>query len=183
MAAAGANSDYLVQSANGFKKGDMIVAITNPSAFSPFPSAFPCYTSVITADVAPPADVTGTVTITHTGTPPVGASATLFNLGPATATQKVFYDVSGGSLRSTSLLDPATGAPDNGQPVNPLASNVLNIKLQYGIDTVGDGLIHHWVPAVVGTAYGDWDATTMLTLKSYPDDKPDQGGAHRDPGA
>ena len=43
--AAGANSAYQVQSANGFKLGDLIVAITNPSG------AGDCYSSRITAAV------------------------------------------------------------------------------------------------------------------------------------
>jgi type IV pilus assembly protein PilW len=152
--AAAANADYVVQSANGFKKGDLIVAITNPTG------AGDCYSSRIT-DTVPAPDVNGIVTIVHTGTPAVGASATLFNLGPSNLVQKVRYDVSGGNLRSTSLLDP-DGVPSTAEPVNPIASNVLNVKLQYGIDTAGDGLVHHWVPAVAGTAYGDWDPATLL---------------------
>jgi type IV pilus assembly protein PilW len=152
--AAAANSDYQVQSANGFKKGDLIVAITNPSG------AGDCYSSRITDNV-PAADVNGIVAITHTNTPAVGASATLFNLGPSNLVQKVLYDVSGGNLRSTSLLDP-DGVPSTTQPINPIASNVLNVKVQYGIDTAGDGLVHHWVPGVAGTPYGDWDPATLL---------------------
>jgi type IV pilus assembly protein PilW len=153
--AAAANSAYQVQSANGFKQGDLIVAITNPSG------AGDCYSSRITAAVPAP-DVNGIVTITHTGAPVgIGASATLFNLGPSNLVQKVQYDVSGGNLRSTSLLD-SDGVPSTTQPVNPIASNVLNIKVQYGIDTVGDGLVHHWVPAISGTPYGDWDPATLL---------------------
>lgn len=177
-AAANAAS-YLVVSANGFQftngVGDMVVAIPNPTAA--FPSANQCYTSVITAapvqgtivDPDSPPKKLATLAVTLAGAPvPMDAfSSELLNLGPANLVQKVLYDVSGGSLRSKSLLDPATGAPDNAQPVNPLASNVLNIKLQYGIDTVGDGLVHHWVPALAGTAYGDWDAKTMLTGKPY----------------
>ncbi len=152
-----ANTPYQVQSANGFKKGDVIVAISNPSGTGP------CYSSVITDVVPKPADATGVVTITHSGAPAtVGASSSLFNLGPANLVQKVLYDVSGGNLRSTSLLDPATGATSNVQPANPLASNVVNMKLQYGIDTVGDGLVHQWVPGKAGTGYGDWDPATLL---------------------
>lgn len=152
---AAANSAYQVQSANGFKKGDLIVAISNPAGVGN------CYSSKITDNVPAP-DANGIVTITHTGAPvAIGASSTLFNLGPANLVQKVLYDVGGGSLRSTSLLDP-DGVPSAGQPVNPIASNVLNMKLQYGIDTVGDGLVHHWVPALAGTAYGDWDVNTLL---------------------
>jgi type IV pilus assembly protein PilW len=155
IAGAAANSAYQVQSANGFKKGDLIVAITNPSG------AGDCYSSRITDNVPAP-DANGVVTITHTGAPvAVGASATLFNLGPSNLVQKVLYDVSGGALRSTSLLD-SNGVPSAVEPVNPIASNVLNVKVQYGIDTVGDGLVHHWVPAIAGTAYGDWDGPTLL---------------------
>ena len=160
-ATAAANDPYQVQSANGFKKGDVIVAISNPAAL--FPASAPCYTSIITAAVPVPAAADGIVTITHSGAPAaVFPPATLFNLGPASLVQKVRYDVSNGSLRGTSLIDPATGAPDNGQPTNPLASNILNMKLQYGIDTVGDGLVHQWVAGVAGTPYGDWDAATLL---------------------
>jgi type IV pilus assembly protein PilW len=156
-----ANQPYQVQSANGFKKGDVIVAISNPAAIPPATGA--CYTSVIT-DAVPAADANGIVTITHSGAPvTIGASSTLFNLGPANLVQKVRYDVGNGSLRGTSLVDPATGAPDNAQPTNPLVSNILNMKIQYGIDTVGDGLIHHWVPGIAGTAYGDWDVATLLS--------------------
>ena len=150
-----ANAAYIVQSANGFKKGDLIVAISNPSGTGD------CYTSRITADVPVP-DANGIVTITHTGAPvTIGASSTLFNLGPANLVQKVRYDVSSGTLRSTSLLD-SSGIPDATQAPNPLASNIVTMKVQYGLDTVGDGLIHHWVPGVAGTAYGDWDPATLL---------------------
>ncbi len=66
-ATAFANQPYQVQSANGFKKGDVIVAISNPSAI--FPANAPCYTSVITDAVPPPAAADGIVTITHSGAP------------------------------------------------------------------------------------------------------------------
>ena len=141
-----------VQSANGFKQGDLIVAITGSGD---------CGSSRITNPV-PAADVNGYVTITHSGVPvQIPSGSRLFNLGPSNLVQKVLYDVSGGNLRSTSLLDP-DGVPSSTQPVNPIASNVLNIKVQYGIDTAGDGLVHHWVPGVSGTPYGDWDPATLL---------------------
>jgi type IV pilus assembly protein PilW len=145
---------YTVQSANGFKKDDVIVAISNPAGSGP------CYSSVIT-DPVPAADpVTGVVTITHSAVA-AAVGATLFNLGPAKLVQKVLYDVNGGNLRSRSLLD-ANGAPSDAQAPNPIASNMVNMKIQYGIDDVGDGLIHHWVPGVSGTPYGDWDPATLL---------------------
>ena len=145
---------YSVQSANGFKKGDVIVAISNPSA------AGVCYSSIITDNVPVADPVTGIVAIAHSAVP-AAVGATLFNLGPANLVQKTVYDVNGGNLRSTSLLD-ANGAPSAAQAPNPIASNIVNMKIQYGIDDVGDGLIHHWVPGISGTAYGDWDAATLL---------------------
>jgi type IV pilus assembly protein PilW len=151
-AAAGSLTYSSVQSANGFKQGDLIVAITGGGD---------CASSRIT-DPVPAADVSGYVTITHSGVPvQIPSGSRLLNLGPSNLVQKVRYDVSGGNLRSTSLLDP-DGVPSTTQPVNPIASNVLNIKVQYGIDTVGDGLVHHWVPAISGTPYGDWDPATLL---------------------
>jgi len=145
---------YTVQSTNGFKKDDVIVAISNPAG------AGPCYSSIITDPVPAPDAITGVVTITHSAVA-AAVGATLVNLGPAKLVQKMVYDVSGGNLRSTSLLD-ANGAPSGGQAPNPIASNIVNMKIQYGIDDVGDGLIHHWVPGISGTAYGDWDSATLL---------------------
>jgi type IV pilus assembly protein PilW len=132
----------------------VIVAISNPAG------AGPCYSSIITDPVPAPDAVTGVVTITHSAVA-AAVGATLVNLGPAKLVQKMVYDVSGGNLRSTSLLD-ANGAPSGAQAPNPIASNIVNMKIQYGIDDVGDGLIHHWVPGISGTAYGDWDSATLL---------------------
>ena len=132
----------------------MIVAISNPR------EPAPCYSSIITDPVPAPDAVTGVVTITHSAVA-AAVGATLVNLGPAKLVQKTVYDVSSGNLRSTSLLD-ANGAPSGVQASNPIASNIVNMKIQYGIDDVGNGLIHHWVPGISGTAYGDWDPATLL---------------------
>jgi len=156
----------LANAGNGLAVAAQDLGTCTPTAamkdsLRPIPLLITAGASAITAAVPAP-DVNGIVTITHTGAPAgIGASATLFNLGPSNLVQKVLYDVSGGNLRSTSLLDP-DGVPSTTQPVNPIASNVLNVKVQYGIDTVGDGLVHHWVPAVSGTPYGDWDPATLL---------------------
>jgi type IV pilus assembly protein PilW len=156
----GPYTDWYVQSANGFKAGD---AQNKPDAMVLISQGGNCYSSQVDGVSAPP-DANGVVKISQSrvGALAYDSSWTLFNLGPANLVQKVRYDVGSGSLRSTSLVDPATGAPDNAQPVNPLVSNILNMKIQYGIDNVGDGLIHHWVPATAGTAYGDWDPATLL---------------------
>ena len=67
------------------------------------------------------------------------------------------YDVSQRQPAQHFVARPCQRRARHGQAPNPLASNIVNMKVQYGIDTVGDGLIHHWVPATAGTAYGDWD--------------------------
>lgn len=159
-AGPGPYTDWYVQSANGFKAGG---AQNKPDAMVLISQTGNCYSSLV--DAVGPIDANGVVKISQSrvGALTYDSSWTLFNLGPANLVQKVRYDLGNGSLRSTSLLDPATGAPDNAQPVNPLVSNILNMKIQYGIDDVGDGLVHHWVPAIAGTPYGNWDVATLLT--------------------
>ena len=85
-----------------------------------------------------------------------GGSALLFNFGPASVVKRSQYDVVGGVLRSTDLLT-AGAAP------NPLASNIVNLKMQYGIDDVGDGALHTWVPAT-----GNWTAANVLAAPLTP---------------
>ena len=144
--AALAGADYLVQSPTGFKPGDLVVAVSQTG---------PCPSSKVTAVTAP--DGNGIVTITHTGAAVnLTSSATLFNMGPASDVQKAFYDVSNGTLRSSGLID------DKGVPIvapvpNPIASNIVNMKMQYGIDTDGDGLLDAWVPAT-----GPWAPAVLL---------------------
>jgi type IV pilus assembly protein PilW len=103
-----------------------------------------------------------------TGEPfcPYKQGSTLFNMGPADRAQKVLYQVkNGGVLYSTPLLD------SNGCPFgvagcaataveNPLASNIVTMKVEYGIADPLDplGLLNTWKQASdVG-----WDAATLL---------------------
>ena len=62
----------------------------------------------------------------------------IVNLGPANQVRKVTYDVLNGVLRVTNLLD-AVPTP------NPIASNVVFMEAQYGIDTNNDNAIDAWV--------------------------------------
>jgi type IV pilus assembly protein PilW len=122
---AAATGPYSVQSPTGFKVGDLIVASNNGGA---------CGASVVSAVSAP--DGLGVVTITH-GDPGIVANFTsgsvLFNMGPSATAQKMLYDINGDVLRSTALLDRDTGRPLDPPIPNPLASNVVNMKLQYGV--------------------------------------------------
>ena len=142
---AAPGADYPVQSPNGFKVNDLILAIS---------MAGDCAPSRVTGVSAP--DVNGVVTITHTGAPVAFTSdALLLNLGPKGGVQRVAYDidVAHNVLRSTALWDD-TGAPGANAP-NPIASNVVNMKLVYGIDNGAGGIT--WTPAT-----GAWSAANVL---------------------
>ncbi|HTR57065.1 MAG TPA: PilW family protein [Casimicrobiaceae bacterium] len=161
---------YSVQSPGGFHIGDLIVAIASPTA----PNS-PCGSSVITAAPTIP-DANGFVTITHTGSAFsyfAGASR-LLNMGPANRAQKIMYKVCDQragcpqppicgalapcTLDSTPLLD-ANGQPLANPVGNPLASNIVNLKVEYGIDSDLDakGLVDTWVQATNG-----WEPGTLL---------------------
>ena len=78
---------------------------------------------------------------------------------PANRVQRVRYDVASDTLRSLDLLN--AGAT----PV-PLASNIVNLKFQYGIDTDNNGYLDTWVPAT-----GAWAPAQMMVA---PNDKLNQ---------
>ena len=141
----------------GFLVGDAVIALDGTGK---------CEMSMITG-VVPEAGgtstgTTGNVTLAHTAVTqtyvPGPNSAGLMNLGPANAVQKMHYDVSPPTdptspnvLRGQSLLDPATGLPDiaNTQPINPIAGNVVLMKLQYGISNLPgpNQFLDTWVAA------------------------------------
>jgi type IV pilus assembly protein PilW len=171
LAAAPASSDYKIQSPGGFHVGDLIVGISTPSGGAQ------CTSSKVTV-VQPPTANDGGVTLTHTA--PTDASvnfsgsSVLVNMGPADRAQKVRYWVCNASsappclsqnygvLYSTPLLD-SNGCPFGAAGCsstavdNPVASNVVVLKLAYGIDNIGDGQVHTWV---LGS--GNWDPSLVL---------------------
>lgn len=130
IAPAPAGSAYQIQSPIGFAKDDMIVAIS-PSG--------QCERTRVTLVSA--ADPTGAVIITHTGAAQnFGTSSLLFNMGPWERVQRVQYAVSNGVLRSLDLVDANATS-------NPLSSDIVNMKVQYGLDSNADGLLDTWVKA------------------------------------
>ncbi len=156
-------ASYQVQSTGGFHLGDLIVGIQAPNT----PNTA-CASSTITNPVPAP-DLLGRVTITQSGTALnfFGASSVLFNMGPCDRAQKVQYSVANNVLLSTPLLNsnklPAAAC---GQPVavpvpNPVASNVVVMKAEYGINTSisKERELDTWVQATAG---GGWDPTTLL---------------------
>ena len=160
-AASGSNADYVIHAPIGFKQGDIVVAILPASE-----GAGTCAVSSVTAVSSPPtsgapepdaAGLNGQVTISHTNAPfAFSDDSYLLNMGPASNTQRVRYSVNTGTLYSTSLWD-ANGAPRDPLLPNPIASNIVNMKLLYGIDNNGDGTLDTWVPAT-----GAWSAANVL---------------------
>ena len=124
-------TEYKVQSPTGFHAGDMAIAVSGTGN---------CERVKIKEVSAP--DGSGVITATLDGKsaksyPP---SARLINIGPAASVQRVQYDVVNGVLRSTDLVaDEATAAP--------IASSIVNLKLQYGVDTDDNGTVDTWAAA------------------------------------
>jgi type IV pilus assembly protein PilW len=136
-----AGGDYIVQSPLGFHVGDMIVAV--PTSV---PGAGDCVRSTVTAVSAP--DSQGIVDITHTVigvASPMLSGSQLVNLGAAVNVTRTQFDVdpATNTLRSTELW--VAGATPN-----PLASNIVVFKAQYGVDANDDGIIEdgEWVDGV-----------------------------------
>ena len=158
---AAPGASFPVQSPGGFHVGDMVVGISAPTV----PGA-PCASSKVTAVSAP--DANGIVTITQAPLFPAGGidfsgSSVLLNMGPCSRAQKVRFSVANGVLYSTPLID--TGAANCGQLANPLvpnplASNIVVMKIEYGIDSDLDPkrLLDTWVQA---SAAG-WDPGALL---------------------
>ena len=122
-----------VQSPLGFEVGNMFVMSDI--------AAGACEMGTVAAMVGPDAG-TGVVNITPSPmvtTFPQGATWVV-NLGPANQVRKVRYDVLAGVIRSLDLLNGAAVA-------NPIVSNIVLLKAQYGLDTDGNQFIDTWVNA------------------------------------
>ena len=147
-------ADFVVQSPlpgalNAFKVGDMVIAIKDPRA----PNL--CARSVITKVTGPVGEF---VTLQHTLKDGAGVDFTseslLYNLGQESRVQRVRYyvDPATNVLYSQNLFRPDL-------PPVPLASGVVNLKAQYGIDTDNDGYLDDWIPA----SEAGWDAATLMS--------------------
>jgi hypothetical protein len=180
-----AGAPFMIQSPGGFHANDLAVIIPNPGS----PTGItPCGTAKITA-VALTNDVQGDALLTETPVdPPGGIDLTayggplLLNMGPCNRVQKIMYSLQAGtwdnkpvcdkgtpcSLYATPLLDTSAGA-SCGKPANPfnpspIATNIVNMKVQYGIDTDHDvnRTLNTWVPASNGLN-GDWTWQTVMS--------------------
>jgi len=137
-------TSYIVQSPIGFAKNDLIIAI-------PSSAGGDCVASKVSDDPAavacPASDQIGCVKVSPAGG--TAPAAFLLDMGPTKGgvQQRVQYDVDNVAnvLRSTVLWN-SNGLPVADAP-NPIAPNVVNMKLQYGIDTNSDGVLDTWVSA------------------------------------
>jgi type IV pilus assembly protein PilW len=158
---AAPGATFPVQSPGGFHIDDLVVGISAPTA-----PGSPCASSRVTAVTVP--DANGIVTITQAPLFPAGGiafsgSSVLLNMGPCNRAQKIQYSVTNGVLYSTPLLDTNGANCGNlANPLigNPLASNILVMKIEYGIDSDLDPkrLLDTWVQA----SAAPWDPATLL---------------------
>jgi type IV pilus assembly protein PilW len=130
---------YTVQSPLGFHVGDMIIAVPTTAP------ADACVRSQVTAVSAP--DALGVVNVSHTvlypaGPPAMLAGSQLVNLGTAVNVGRMQFDVdvATNTLRTTDLW--VAGATPN-----PMASNIVAFKAQYGVDANDNGVIedNEWI--------------------------------------
>jgi type IV pilus assembly protein PilW len=152
-ASVAAGAAIVVQSPNGF-------TVPVPTAAAPYwaivmnndqvvgsPTVGRCKVVRITNAVLDPA--TGLVTLTQD---PLTATTIAYdstqpsrflNLGPQGLATRIRYDVDPASLalRTTELLAVPPAAP------NPIAQNIVLMKVQYGIDTNADGTVDCWTAA------------------------------------
>jgi len=149
---------YVVPGPVGFsadpdpKKTDVIIAIQDPN----------CTLSTLNAGGVAIDPLTGYVTLSHTpllgnlGAAYTAVNASLVNLGPAKSMARVVYtvDPTTRSLRTQKVL-PAI------DPVSPVVGDVVNLKVQYGLDTTvpADGIIDAWQDAT-----GAWTPAALAAL-------------------
>lgn len=137
---------FLVQSPNGFKQGDWILA-GDPGGN--------CWLTQITAPPTPDAvyGAQGGIDITYSPVPvsPLGfsQSARMINLGQDNSGQidRVLYSVDPAKKQLFSqVVNPALGVAV--KPQIPIAQNIVLMKAQYGIDVNNNKIVNFWTSAV-----------------------------------
>lgn len=154
-ASVAAGAAITVQSPNGFSTP---AGVSLPSATTPYwivimePGGPRCKLLQVTAATAP--DSTGVVALTQgAGATTIAYSAQephakVLNLGPTGNGTRTLFDVASGQLRTTDCMN-RDWACTGGVP-NPLAQNVVLMKVQYGIDTSNppDDIVDCWTAAI-----------------------------------
>lgn len=142
-AAAPSGAAFALRAPMGVRAGDQIIATDRRGA---------CARTTVTAIHGPAAGILGVDHDIVAADMPGDAVAV--DLGAASRVVATRYDVSAGTLRTTDL--------NGGDAPNPLVSNVVNFKVQYGLDADGDGALDTWAPASATSAAGDWSANAVL---------------------
>lgn len=169
-------TDFVVQTPNGFTTPApsvatpyWVIAIANDASGK-------CGMYQISGATA--ADAQGRVTLTHVQASTIaytaGAPAKLVNLGPQGLATRIQYESWNTALGEVCGLTASATRPCQltsldlmtaGATRNPVSSNVVLMKIQYGIDTTAtpDGTIDCWTAAVDGSATcpGNYSPATL----------------------
>ena len=137
---------FLVQSPNGFKQGDWVIAGD--------PTTGNCWLTQITAPPAVDAiyGAQGGIDITYSPVPGAplafSQSAEMVNLGQDNnQIDRIQYTVDPVKQQLYSqVVNPAPGVPV--QPLVPVAQNIVLMKAQYGIDPTDTNIVTFWTSAV-----------------------------------
>ena len=132
-------ANFRIDAVDGIATGDRIVAIGRNGA---------CATTVVTGVTG----AAGILDVAHTAIAvALPITSVLLDLGPAGRGFATRFDVVANTLRTADVV--------NGDAPNPLLSNVVVVKLRYGVDNDGDGTVDTWVGAAAGSG---WDPATLL---------------------
>ena len=176
MAAAG--DPFYVQSPNGFRVNDWIIAYDNNitgaggncelvrvTAVTPGDSKGDVTTGIVKLGYTP-----NTTALYKPGSATEGSK--VLNLGQRGEAVRTLFDIANGQLRTTDLLAAAPSA-------NPIAQNVVLMKAQYGVDCLGNGVVT-WTAATASNLCGDgrnytpddfvpptlWDAPNLARIRA-----------------
>jgi type IV pilus assembly protein PilW len=158
------SADFTVQSPLGFKQGDVVMLIQGASGSGR------CALSVVTAPPTDSASGSGFKTITHSvpiedSNADYASDSQLLNLGPLPRRVRFNIDATNNSLQTKDLLDiREDGAHDS--PAVPIASNIINMKVQYGIGDPDTGHLQKWVKAD-NSSGEDWSPAAVLAMDHF----------------
>jgi len=168
-AMAAATDNYNVTNAYGVNSGDLLVLAQ--------PGLNNC--TLVQATNTPTSQTTGQNLIKHAASgrynpaagvgPAYSATGVVMDLGPTPTVNR--YYVTGNTL----MLDQEVSANLN----QPVAANVVQLKAFYGVDTVGDGMVHAWNNTLPTTA-AQWASVlavrVALVTQSANPEKPGAAG-------
>ncbi len=143
-------NDLTVQAPLGVRVGDTLVVDSRP-----------CRVYRVATSIDP--NVNGMVALTLDAPTEIASGASVLDLGAVG--RRSFYVDNGGTLQmAVWQVANTTGAPGNNwsvQRIDPIISNVVFFRAQYGVDSNGDGVVDLWMNA--GTSAGELDLAQVLS--------------------